>query len=157
MLEQTGSYSLFPAWKPAVWFGQNDLRWSGGSLPHTLWDALRRRSTGSPWSQHSSRRKWEGRDHPDYTERPGCKYRLFKVHAGAGPLLSLPTKLGVLPWLLPSPNPSPALEGSLPLWDMQNRNKVLPGLKMEVTSQIEPLLYLCCPFHVHQTCFNPNI
>lgn len=77
--------------------------------------------------------------------------------AGTGPLLSLPTKLGVLPWLLPSPHPSPTLEGSLPLWDRQNWNKVLSGLKMEVTSQKEPFLYLRCPFHVLQTCFNPNI
>lgn len=63
MLEQTGSYSLFSAWKPAVWFGHADLLWSHGSLLHPPAASLPRGSNPSPCGQHYSRRKWEGKDH----------------------------------------------------------------------------------------------
>lgn len=44
---RTDSYSLFSAWKPAIWFGQNDL-WSHLNLPHTLSDSLQRKNEPSP-------------------------------------------------------------------------------------------------------------
>lgn len=62
---RTDSHCLFSAWKPAIWFGQNDL-WSHLNHPHTLSDSLQRKNDSSP--EVSIRAKEVGKGRPTLTK-----------------------------------------------------------------------------------------